>query len=261
MKSSTAGFRQLCLVVFAVMGTLALSHSAVAASIVKFDAPGAGTDSGQGTFGAAINSAGVVVGYYVDSNAVYHGFVRATNGTITPIDAPGAGTAAFQGTWAFGINKSGVITGYYFDASNVIHGYVKSPTGHFAEFEAPGAQGTLALEINNSDTIAGTYFDANNVKHGFVRVADGTITTFDAPGAGTGSGQGTITPSTAGINNANALAGWYVDDTGAVHGYERAANGTITPIDALGAGTGPGDGTYAGAINDTRSEEHTAELQ
>jgi hypothetical protein len=167
--------------------------------IVTFNVPGAGTSSGQGTFGAAISSAGALVGYYVDSNTVYHGFMRATNGTITPIDAPGAGTAAFQGTWAFGINKSGVITGYYFDASNVIHGYVKSPTGHFAEFEAPGAQGTLALEINDSDTIAGTYFDANGVKHGFVRVADGTITTFDAPGAGTGSGQGTITPSTAGI--------------------------------------------------------------
>src|SRR5271165_6917646 len=243
MESSPVRFRQLCLVVFAVMGTLALSRSAIASTLIKFSAPGAGTGPGQGTYGEAINSAGVAVGFYLDANDVYHGFVRAANGTITSIDAPGAGTGAFQGTWAYGINKTDVITGYYSGADSVIHGYVLSPNGHFKEFDAPGAQNTLALNINNSDTIAGWYSDTNNVDHGFVRDAAGTITSFDVPGAGTGSGQGTVMPSSAGLNNANAVTGWYVDDTGAVHGYERTANGAITDIDALGAGTGPGQGT------------------
>src|SRR5579872_6318868 len=98
MRSSSAGFKQLRLVV-AVMGIVVLNHFAGAASIVKFDVPGAGTGAGQGTYAADINSAGVVTGYYVDGSNVYHGFVRATTGAITTINAPGAGTAAFQGTW------------------------------------------------------------------------------------------------------------------------------------------------------------------
>jgi hypothetical protein len=44
--------------------------------ITEFDAPGAGTGSGQGTFALNINPAGVVTGYYIDSSNLDHGFVR-----------------------------------------------------------------------------------------------------------------------------------------------------------------------------------------
>ena len=98
--------------------------------ITPFDAPGAGTGAGmiQGTGGFSINASAVVAGTYADANAVVHGFLRATNGTIASLDAPGAGTGMFQGTVGFGINTAGEITGTYLDASSVGHGYVLTPS-------------------------------------------------------------------------------------------------------------------------------------
>jgi hypothetical protein len=45
-------------------------------SFTTFNAPGAGTASGQGTFGAANNLLGVVTGNYIDANGVEHGYLR-----------------------------------------------------------------------------------------------------------------------------------------------------------------------------------------
>ena len=72
-------------------------------SISSFDA--AGGDKGTGVVG--INTAGEVVGSYLDANDVVHGFVRAVNGAITPINAPNAGTGSEQGTAAFAIDTAG----------------------------------------------------------------------------------------------------------------------------------------------------------
>jgi len=106
-------------------------------TITEFDAPGSGmlgwvaslvrkSDAPplQGTYGLTINDAGSIVGPYLDSNMVVHGYVRAANGAITEFDAPGAGTGAMQGTIPVGINATGDITGSYLDANNVLHGFV-----------------------------------------------------------------------------------------------------------------------------------------
>jgi hypothetical protein len=47
-------------------------------TITTFDAPGAGTGSGQGTFpNGHINDTGTITGYDVDNNNVRHGFLRS----------------------------------------------------------------------------------------------------------------------------------------------------------------------------------------
>src|SRR5579863_2680413 len=66
--------------------------------IVKFDVTGAGTGAGQGTSPFLILDDGTILGEYVDSNGVYHGFLRSPAGVITTFDAPGAGTGSGQGT-------------------------------------------------------------------------------------------------------------------------------------------------------------------
>ena len=58
---------------------------------------------------------------------MYHGFVRAANGTVTSFDAPGAGTKATQGTSPSSINTAGDITGTYSDTSSAAHGFVLTP--------------------------------------------------------------------------------------------------------------------------------------
>jgi hypothetical protein len=40
------------------------------------DAPGASTSIHQGTFPYAINTAGAITGYDLDSGSVFHGFIR-----------------------------------------------------------------------------------------------------------------------------------------------------------------------------------------
>jgi hypothetical protein len=49
-----------------------------------------------------------------------------------------------------------------------------------------------------------------------VRARDGAFTKFDAPDAGTGPGQGTRPES---INQAGAIAGYYIDGSNLNHGF------------------------------------------
>src|SRR5207244_5679961 len=56
--------------------------------VITFDAPGAGTAQGQGTWATAINAGGVIAGHYVDSNRACHGFTANVDGTYLPLDTP-----------------------------------------------------------------------------------------------------------------------------------------------------------------------------
>ena len=86
---------------------------ASAQHITTFSAPGAGTGAGQGTGGFGINPQGTVVGSFLDSDNVFHGFQCvsgcASPRTFTTFNAPGAGAGAFQGTITFSINACGVM--------------------------------------------------------------------------------------------------------------------------------------------------------
>ena len=53
--------------------------------VITFDVPGAV----NGTQPSGINSAGVIVGVYADTNFVGHGFLRARDGSFTTFDVPG----------------------------------------------------------------------------------------------------------------------------------------------------------------------------
>ena len=148
-----------------------------AATIITFDAPGAGTGGPfQGTLVAGINPAGVITGGFLDANEVEHTYLRFPDGTFTTFDAPGAGTGPFQGTGPNGINPAGAIVGPYTDASHVNHSFVRAKNGTITTFDAPGAgtgpgQGSFVFSeaINHAGAIAGAYFDSSNVLHGFLR--------------------------------------------------------------------------------------------
>src|SRR5438132_7024220 len=131
-----------------------------APTITTFDAPGAGTGPGQGTLAFSINPARAITGFYLDSGDVFHGYVRARDGTFTTFDAPGAGTGPGQGTLAFSINPARAITGIVRDANIVRHGFVRDPNGAITTFDVPGAgtgpgQGTRPPNINPTGTAPG----------------------------------------------------------------------------------------------------------
>jgi hypothetical protein len=252
-KGALAPCLALCTLVLGLSGS---AQGAKEASITTFDAPGAGTAAGQGTIGYEVTAAGTIMGYYIDSGNVAHGYLRSRSGAFTTLDAPGAGTSGGQGTFAYSITPAGAITGSYIDGNNEYHGFLRAKDGTFTTFEAPEAclctgHGTFAGNINPMGTIAGQYADANIMYHGFVRSPDGAITTFDAPNAGTMAFFGTFLAITAGLNEAGAVVGYVLDANGVYHGFVRARDGNITTFDAPGADTTPFDfnGTLVGSIN------------
>jgi hypothetical protein len=151
-------------------------------TLTTFDAPGAGTMSGQGQgtscpdCSAPLNQFGVTAGYYIDGSAVVHGFVRGRGGKITTFDAPAGASSLGFGCFSqcpLGLNDSGEVTGVYADTTYVYHGFLRSPWGKITTFDAPGAvNGTFPVSINDQGAIAGFYLDANNVYHAFLRLPD-----------------------------------------------------------------------------------------
>jgi hypothetical protein len=68
--------------------------------------------SPYGTNAAGINKFNSIVGSYMDSKGVVHGFKRFSNGSYVTLDYPGA-----QSTTASGINDSGTIVGSFTNAT------------------------------------------------------------------------------------------------------------------------------------------------
>jgi uncharacterized membrane protein len=99
----------------------------------------------------SINDNGLVVGRYVDSGGIRHGFLLK-HGLFTTIDVPGA-----TWTWTFGINNSGDIVGFYcYDCGGSHYGFLLSK-GIFTTLSFPGSVDTYLYGMNNTGDIVGFY--------------------------------------------------------------------------------------------------------
>jgi predicted membrane protein len=200
---------------------------------VEFVVPGSTCEASfpRCTTPVAINLFGAVTGYYADTNASLHGFVRTPWGTITTFDGPDATCSGYFSvcTSPVGINLQGAITGFYCDAVTC-HGFLRAPGGTIIAFDPPGSVFTQSYTggINLAGVITGSYYDANFLEHGFLRAPRGTFTSFDAPGAVNGT-------SPTGINDAGEIVGTYYDANYAGHGFLRTPDGTITTFDPTGS--------------------------
>jgi predicted membrane protein len=209
---------------------------------VEFVVPGSTCEASfpRCTTPVAINLFGAVTGYYADTNASLHGFVRTRLGTITMFDGPDATCSSYFSfcTSPVGINLQGAITGFYCDAVTC-HGFLRPPGGTIIAFDPPGSVFTYFNTggINLAGVITGSYYDANFLAHGFLRAPRGTFTSFDAPGAVNGT-------SPTGINDAGEVVGFYYDANYVAHGFLRAPDGTMTTFDPTGS-----IDTSANAIN------------
>ena len=129
--------------------------------------------AGQGTILTSENDAGVIVGEYIDSHNVSHGFVD-TSGNFTTINAPGAGSGAGQGTTPSAISNSGSIDGTIINSSGVTRGWLLRDW-QFTPLDDPHAgtgagDGTFIKNISpNGDVVVGLYIESPTAYfHGFV---------------------------------------------------------------------------------------------
>ena len=232
---------------------------AINGNVTSFDVPGAYFYSTAG----AIDPEGNVTGTYYDTNFVTHGFLRSADGTVMSIDPAGS-----EGTQAFGITAQGAVIGCYADASMVGHGFIRASNGAMTTFDLPNSAtyypgcssdygyfvGNVALVGNNpAGQMTGAYFEpisgnpfGGNYR-GFLRADDGSYTTFDAVSSPS-SPCCTWTFGVA-INPAGVTVGFDNDYSNVNHAFIRATDGTVTILDAPGAGTGVNEGTWAFSVN------------
>jgi hypothetical protein len=79
------------------------------------------------SFPSGITPSGAITGSFNDGFTINHGFLRASDGTLTTFDVPGAGKGSNQGTAPLGITPGGVIIGLYIDINYVYHGFLFFP--------------------------------------------------------------------------------------------------------------------------------------
>jgi hypothetical protein len=125
-----------------------------------FQVPQADPSMG-GTYPNGINDSNEVVGYFIDSGGVQHGFFRDEDG-FTILDPPGSTV-----TFAADVNDREEIVGWYSDQNGKTHGFVEKH-GKYTTVDFPNSVQTLIWGNNSRGDIAGSYVDLGHLRHGFV---------------------------------------------------------------------------------------------
>src|SRR3989475_5187218 len=146
----------------------------VGGTMTSFSVPGA-----LQTLAYEINNSNqLVVGYYIDSSGIPHGYFRDANGALHfPID-PSGSTA----TILFGDNDRNWVVGRYADSAGVTHGLFFTAPNNFFTFDYPGSTFTSLNGINAQGFICGRYGDPSmpGIAHGIIARVTGTPPTTPA---------------------------------------------------------------------------------
>jgi uncharacterized membrane protein len=225
------------------------------------------------TYVYGIDTAGDVVGAYVDTNNNVHGFLLSS-GIFTVLDVPGA-----TGTAATGINDMGQIVG----STNTDSFLYDVATQTFTQFSSSFANSTTtAYAINNAGTIVGVIavnhtngpiygFELKGTKYAQVAFPKRQVTAtylFSINNLGEAIGQAVAGPSrrflyakhkfttlvVPGISNANilglndqgAMVGFYVNASLSTLGFVYQNGSVQDELEFPGSNT-----TYAYSINNS----------
>lgn len=213
---------------------VALLSAPAAARFIKFQPPGA-----TYTYPQLITNRGEVVGYFYDQSH-FHGFVRASDGTITTIDVRGA-----TDTYPAAMRRDGTIVGSFSVGQNHQRGFVRAPDGRITKFQAPHSGiYTDPIFITNTGWIAGTAQRGGEMSptFGFLRKPNGHFVKF---------GDWLVMTS---ANSTHTAAGRLYDGS-QWHGFVRTPDGALTQFEPDG-----GASTDVTAINDLGTVTGTSQI-
>jgi uncharacterized membrane protein len=223
----------------------------------------------RSTSAQGINSAGVIVGNYVDALGARHGFVLS-RGRFTTIDVPGslAGVTGVLPTSASGINAAGDIVGSYTAPVNAtapegspefcpaagsvacIKGFLYS-AGAFSTVLVPGHPGAIPHGITARGDIYGCLhdFDLMASMFGFARTRDGYISLTAGGGELANPSQSVPDSMNNGAtpDGGTIVGGWTNLADGHTHGYV-VRGGIFQSYDVPGS-----DLTFIWDINEGRA--------
>ena len=158
---------------------------------------------------------------------------------MTTVDPSANGNS---GTVINAIDATGETSGYYFDSQSAKHSFVRNSGGTITTFDPPNST-SGAQSINNNGTVAGGCLDENGA-HGPLRAPTG----YSPPSTRLAAAPIEIVIPNQ-INASSALTGTYIDNNGVYHGFLRDPSGSITILDAPGAGTAAEQGTELRGVN------------
>jgi hypothetical protein len=177
-------------IVFALLALAVSSAQAQGYKYVSIDYPNAIRTRTWG-----INSRGVIVGDYLDSSRLSHGFLLVRGRYVT-MDVPGSliGLPGVLPTGLRGINPAGDIVGIFITPPGSSEGctLAGSPPcikgfllhrGTFSTVLFPGHEGSIPKGITPDGAIYGCYHDADFMAtmFGFARTASGEFTSIAVP--------------------------------------------------------------------------------
>jgi hypothetical protein len=171
--------------------------------------PGSISTQAQG-----INDLGEIVGTYLDSNNVQHGFLL-TGKTYTRLDVPGH---TFPNAWS--INNQGLITIYALNASGSDDSFITLNGRGYKNVNVPGAEQSIVHGINRFGDRVYTIFDSKG-EHG-VLFLKGRYLKFDDP-------KGPNTTRADGLNDKLEIVGRY-----SPQGLRRPASAANVGFSAYG---------------------------
>lgn len=188
-----------------LIASLAFASVATAAEVPKltFKFTTVAVKGAENTAIYGTDNAGDLVGMYVDSSGVTHGFLlRAKLRKLETLDDP-KGTS----TLCQGINSAGWIVGGYTNSAGNSQAFLYRPKSkEFHDLTPPGStQGSYAVNINDNGWVAGFYTDSAGVYHGFL-LKDKRYRKIDAPGA-----TGTLA---YGVNNNGLMTVQWINSLG-----------------------------------------------
>ena len=125
------------------------------------EAPGA-----PETYADFVNSSGRIVGSYVDTDGVYHPYVRNPNARFISLDLPQA--EQFEYFFVHGINDVGVLVGRSKRIGGVPRTSIGSLQHGLKALMVPGSVSTEGWNINQDGSVVGHYDSADGRRHGFI---------------------------------------------------------------------------------------------
>ena len=117
------------------------------------------------TYADFVSGLGNVVGSYVDTDGIYHAYLRGPGGSFATLDIPEIPNMEYF--FLHGINDALVAVGRGKSVDGVPRTFVGNPVA-LREFKVPDSLGTDGWNINQDGSVVGHYISAHGQTHGFI---------------------------------------------------------------------------------------------
>ncbi len=117
------------------------------------------------TFADFVNASGRMVGSYIDTDGIYHAYVRSSTGKFTSIKLPDVEKLEYY--FIHGISDANTMVARAKAVDDVPRTYV-GKFGVLQELRFPGSVSTEGYNINQDGSVVGYYDIADGRRHGFI---------------------------------------------------------------------------------------------